>query len=138
MIRPQHLPIAVVAATTVAVLAGAVPAGADPNPEPDPTLQLTPVVNGITIRLVAFLAGVATPAPHADPAVVVAHQPDTVPRLDDRDGDQPAAGPGAGYASRLTRRLILTYIGHGYAVVDVGHDHHRTTRPPKPAAATAP
>jgi hypothetical protein len=48
--------------------------------------------------------------------------PITVWRLDDRDDDQPATEPGAGFASRLARRLVLVYTRHGETVVDFDHD----------------
>jgi hypothetical protein len=50
--------------------------------------------------------------------------PITVWRLDDRDGDQPATDPGAGFASRLARRLVLTYTSQGETVVDFDADRH--------------
>lgn len=53
---------------------------------------------------------------------VVGHVPITVWRLDDRDDDQPATQPGAGFASRLARRLVLIYTRHGDTVVDFDHD----------------
>ncbi len=48
--------------------------------------------------------------------------PITVWRLDDRDDDQPATQPGAGFASRLARRLVLVYTRRGDTVVDFDHD----------------
>ncbi len=48
--------------------------------------------------------------------------PITVWRLDDRDDDQPATEPGAGFASRLARRLVLIYTRHGETIVDFDHD----------------
>src|SRR5439155_680844 len=48
--------------------------------------------------------------------------PITVWRLDDRDNDQPATEPGAGFASRLARRIVLVYTSHGDTVVDFDHD----------------
>jgi len=50
--------------------------------------------------------------------------PITVWRLDDHDVGQPPTEPGAGFASRLARRLILTYTSHGDTVVDFDHDPH--------------
>jgi hypothetical protein len=50
--------------------------------------------------------------------------PITVWRLDDRDDDQPATQPGAGFASRLARRLVLTYTRHGETVIDLDSDIH--------------
>lgn len=50
--------------------------------------------------------------------------PITVWRLDDRDDDQPTAGPGSGFASRLARRLILVYTSQGQTVVDLDSDIH--------------
>ncbi len=50
--------------------------------------------------------------------------PITVWRLDDRDDDQPATEPGAGFASRLARRLVLVYTSHGQTVVDFDDDAH--------------
>jgi hypothetical protein len=50
--------------------------------------------------------------------------PITVWRLDDHDDGQPATQPGSTFASRLARRLILTYTGHGESVVDLDHDRH--------------
>jgi hypothetical protein len=55
---------------------------------------------------------------------VAAAVPITVWRLDDRDDDQPATEPGAGFASRLARRLVLVYTGHGQTVVDLDDDAH--------------
>jgi hypothetical protein len=49
--------------------------------------------------------------------------PITVWRLDDHDVGQPTQ-PGAGFASRLAWRLILTYTSHGETVVDFDHDPH--------------
>jgi hypothetical protein len=48
----------------------------------------------------------------------------TVWRLDDHDDGQPSTEPGAGFASRLARRLILTYTSHGDTVVDFDRDPH--------------
>jgi hypothetical protein len=48
--------------------------------------------------------------------------PITVWRLDDSDDNQPATEPGAGFASRLARRLVLIYTSHGDTVVDFDHD----------------
>ena len=48
--------------------------------------------------------------------------PITVWRLHDRDDNQPATEPGAGFASRLARRLVLIYTRHGDTVVDFDHD----------------
>jgi hypothetical protein len=45
-------------------------------------------------------------------------------RLDDRDDDQPATEPGAGFASRLARRLVLVYTSHGETVIDLDSDIH--------------
>jgi hypothetical protein len=50
--------------------------------------------------------------------------PITVWRLDDRDDKQPTTEPGAGFASRLARRLVLIYTRHGDTVVDFDHDAH--------------
>ncbi len=50
--------------------------------------------------------------------------PITVWRLDDHDDGQPPTQPGAGFASRPARRLILTYTSHGDTVVDFDHDPH--------------
>jgi len=50
--------------------------------------------------------------------------PITVWRLDDRDDDQPATQPGAGFASRLARRLVLVYTRHGETVIDLDSDIH--------------
>jgi site-specific DNA recombinase len=50
--------------------------------------------------------------------------PITVWRLDDRDDDQLATEPGAGFASRLARRLVLTYTRHGETVIDLDGDIH--------------
>lgn len=61
------------------------------------------------------------PADSTEPGAVV---PITVWRLDDRDGDQPATNPGAGFASRLARRLVLTYTRQGETVVDFDADRH--------------
>ncbi|MGI5185509.1 hypothetical protein ACQEVZ_55630 [Dactylosporangium sp. CA-152071] len=61
------------------------------------------------------------PADVTEPVVVV---PITVWRLDDRDGDQPATDAGAGFASRLARRLVLTYTRQGETVVDFDADRH--------------
>jgi hypothetical protein len=61
------------------------------------------------------------PADITEPGAIV---PITVWRLDDRDGDQPATDPGAGFASRLARRLVLTYTRQGEAVVDFDADRH--------------
>jgi hypothetical protein len=55
---------------------------------------------------------------------VAGEVPITVWRLDDRDDDQPATQPGAGFASRLARRLILTYTRHGETVIDLDSDIH--------------
>lgn len=63
-------------------------------------------------------------ATHGDPAVVAGDVPITVWRLDDRDDDQPVTDPGAGFASRLARRLILIYTRRGDTVVDFDHDPH--------------
>src|SRR5258706_345448 len=73
--------------------------------------------------------------------------PITVWRLDDRDGDQPATEPGAGFASRLARRLVLIYTRRGDTVVDFDHDTYlhgaasetsSCTTPPKPKPPTGP
>jgi hypothetical protein len=61
------------------------------------------------------------PADLSEPGAVVSI---TVWRLDDRDGDQPATDPGAGLASRLARRLVLTYTREGETVVDFEADRH--------------
>jgi hypothetical protein len=61
------------------------------------------------------------PADLTEPSAVV---PITVWRLDDRDGDQPATDPGAGFAARLARRLVLTYTRQGETVVDLDADRH--------------
>jgi hypothetical protein len=45
-------------------------------------------------------------------------------RLDDHEEGHPATEPGAGFASRLARRLILVYTHHSDTVADVGHDPH--------------
>jgi hypothetical protein len=50
--------------------------------------------------------------------------PITVWRLDDHDVGQPPTQPGAGFASGLAWRLILTYTSHGDTVVDFDHDPH--------------
>ena len=50
--------------------------------------------------------------------------PISVWRLDDRDDDQPATQPGAGFASRLAKRLVLVYTSHGQTVVDLDDDAH--------------
>jgi hypothetical protein len=63
----------------------------------------------------------AAPADITEPDAVV---PITVWRLDDRDGDEPATDPGAGLASRLARRLVLTYTRQGETVVDFDADRH--------------
>jgi hypothetical protein len=55
---------------------------------------------------------------------VAAAVPITVWRLDDRDDDQPTTEPGAGFASRLARRLVLVYTSHGQTVVDLDDDAH--------------
>jgi hypothetical protein len=59
------------------------------------------------------------PADATEPGALV---PITVWRLDDRCGDQPATHPGAGFASRLARRLVLTYTRQGETVVDFDAD----------------
>lgn len=61
------------------------------------------------------------PADITEPGAVV---PITVWRLDDRDGDQPATDAGEGFASRLARRLVLTYTRQGETVVDFDADRH--------------
>jgi hypothetical protein len=48
--------------------------------------------------------------------------PITVWRLDDRDDDQPTTEPGAGFASRLAKRLVLVYTSHGQTVIDLDDD----------------
>ena len=65
----------------------------------------------------------AAPADNTEPAAVV---PITVWRLDNRDGDgdRPATDTGTGFASRLARRLVLTYTRQGETVVDFDADHH--------------
>jgi hypothetical protein len=65
----------------------------------------------------------AAPADSTEPGAVV---PITVWRLDDRDGDgdRPATDAGTGFASRLARRLVLTYTRQGETVVDFDADHH--------------
>ena len=65
--------------------------------------------------------GVGAPADFTEPGAVV---PITVWRLDDRDGDETATDPGDGFASRLARRLVLTYTRHGETVVDFDADRH--------------
>jgi hypothetical protein len=62
--------------------------------------------------------------PPDDTLAVPTSVPVTVWRLDDRDDDQPASEPGAGFASRLARRLILVYTRRGDTVVDFDHDLH--------------
>jgi Phage integrase family len=62
--------------------------------------------------------------------------PITVWRLDDRDDGESATEPGAGFASRLARRLVGFYIRHGETIIDVDHDHHSTVRRPRPAVVT--
>jgi len=71
------------------------------------------------------------PTPVDDPAAtrddspwVVGVVPIAVWRLDDRDDDQPATEPGAGFASRLARRLVLIYTSHGDTIVDFDDDLH--------------
>jgi hypothetical protein len=59
------------------------------------------------------------PAEIPEPGVVV---PITVWRLD--DDDETATDPGAGFASRLARRLVLTYTRQGETVVDFDADQH--------------
>jgi hypothetical protein len=61
-------------------------------------------------------------ATRADSPRVAGDVPITVWRLDDRDDNQPATEPGAGFASRLARRLVLIYTRHGDTVVDFDHD----------------
>jgi hypothetical protein len=65
--------------------------------------------------------GVPAPAEITEPDPVV---PITVWRLDDRDGDEAATDPGEGFASRLARRLVLTYTRQGETVVDFDADRH--------------
>lgn len=62
---------------------------------------------------------VTASADFTEPGAVV---PITVWRLDDRGGDQTVTDPGDGFASRLARRLILTYSRPGETVVDFGAD----------------
>jgi hypothetical protein len=69
------------------------------------------------------------PTPTDDPAAtrddsprVAGDVPITVWRLDDRDDDQLATEPGAGFASRLAKRLVLVYTRHGETVVDFDQD----------------
>jgi len=50
--------------------------------------------------------------------------PITVWRLDDHDDAQPATEPGARFAARLARRLVLTYTSHGETVADLDDDPH--------------
>ena len=72
------------------------------------------------------------PTPSRDPAAatyddsprVAGPVPITVWRLGDHNDDQPATQPGAGFASRLARRLVLTYTSHGETVADFDHDPH--------------
>jgi hypothetical protein len=71
------------------------------------------------------------PTPVDDPAAtrddspcVVGAVPIAVWRLDDRDDHQPATEPGAGFASRLARRLVLIYTSHGDTIVDFDDDLH--------------
>ncbi len=61
------------------------------------------------------------PTKSIEPGPVV---PITVWRLDNRDGDQPTTDPGDGFASRLARRLVLTYTRQGETVVDFDADQH--------------
>jgi hypothetical protein len=63
----------------------------------------------------------SAPADITEPGAIV---PITVWRLDSRDGDEPATDPGAGFASRLARRLVLTYTRQGETVVDFDADRH--------------
>jgi hypothetical protein len=65
--------------------------------------------------------GIPAPADFTEPGAVV---PITVWRLDDRDGDETATDPGDGFASRLARRLVLTYTRQGETVVDFDADQH--------------
>jgi hypothetical protein len=71
------------------------------------------------------------PTPSRDSAATRDDQPraaGTVPitvwRLDDHDDGQPATEPGSGFASRLARRLILTYTSLGETVADLDSDPH--------------
>jgi len=64
------------------------------------------------------------PATHDDSPRVAGPVPITVWRLGDHDDGQPATEPGAGFASRLAQRLVLTYTSHGETVVDFDHDPH--------------
>jgi hypothetical protein len=63
-------------------------------------------------------------ATRGDSPRVAGPVPITVWRLDDHDDDQPATQSGAGFASRLARRLVLVYTRHGETVVDFEHDLH--------------
>ena len=65
--------------------------------------------------------GIPAPADVTEPGAVV---PITVWRLDDREGDETATDPGDGFASRLARRLVLTYTRQGETVVDFDADRH--------------
>jgi hypothetical protein len=69
------------------------------------------------------------PTPADDPAAtrddspwVAGDVPITVWRLDDRDDDQPESEAGAGFASRLAKRLVLVYTRRGETVVDFDED----------------
>jgi hypothetical protein len=63
-------------------------------------------------------------ATHNDSTQVVGPVPITVWRLDDREDDQPATEPGERFASRLARRLVLTYTSAGDTIVDFDDDLH--------------
>lgn len=61
----------------------------------------------------------AAPDDLTEPGALV---PITVWRLDGRCGEQSATHPGVGFASRLARRLVLTYTRQGETVVDFDAD----------------
>jgi hypothetical protein len=63
-------------------------------------------------------------ATYDDSPRVAGPVPITVWRLGDHDDGQPATEPGAGFASRLAQRLVLTYTTHGDTVADFDHDPH--------------
>jgi hypothetical protein len=72
-----------------------------------------------------FTAEIDEPAATRDDSPrIVGDVPITVWRLDDRDDNGSATEPGAGFASRLARRLVLIYTRHGDTVVDFDHDMH--------------
>jgi len=64
------------------------------------------------------------PAPGDATDVAATLVPVAVWRLDDRDDDQATTEPGAGFAARLARRLILVYTRRGDAVVAFDDDPH--------------